>query len=88
MLQLLQHREMTRIVHDETARLLERGSTTSWQEVCQARGELEELEHNQLWRPLLQGAPTVFSDLFQKLVGSVRGHGRPRHAFDRPLRPL
>ena len=45
MLQLLQHREMTRIVQDETARLLEGGSTTSWQEVCQAKGELEELEH-------------------------------------------
>ena len=44
MLQLLQHREMTRMVQDETTRMLE-GSTTSWDAVCQAKAELENLEH-------------------------------------------
>ena len=44
MLQLMQHRQLSEIIRDETARMLEHGSSTSWAVICQAKDELEELE--------------------------------------------
>ena len=44
MLQLLQHRQISELIKEEMAQMLEHGSQTSWAVVCQAREELEELE--------------------------------------------
>ena len=48
MLQLLQHRELQRLVQDEAAQMLEESSEDGWRLIGQVKHETQDLE-NQLW---------------------------------------